>query len=102
MLAIDIELPTFEGSCPANISVELPNDADSVRVHWETPSAWDVVDGKVASVLTAGLPNGSYFGVGYTVVAYSATDVAANVVSETATWVGLFSSGFWDPTHVMV
>lgn len=72
----DEELPVF-GSCPGNIVISSDPGVCSANVSWTNPLSFDNCS-ITLSVQTAGLPNGSAFPLGTTLVSYTATDASGN------------------------
>lgn len=76
---IDNQLPVFT-SCPADIVVNNTPGSCTAVVNWIAPSAIDNCSGAVIT-LTAGLPSGSSFPVGTTLVTFTATDASGNMAN---------------------
>lgn len=63
-------------SCPADITVHVPNGVSTAIVTWTAPTATDNCPGVM---LTSTHNSGDVFPVGTTTVTYTATDVAGNI-----------------------
>ena len=74
---VDDGVPVFV-NCPDTISSCNDVDQCGANVNWFLPIAIDNCDDTLAVSLTAGLPSGSFFPVGTTVIQYTATDDDGN------------------------
>ncbi|MDX1407404.1 MAG: HYR domain-containing protein, partial [Saprospiraceae bacterium] len=79
---VDNELPVFV-NCPDTIQVCNDVDVCGATVNWFDPIAVDNCDDTLAVVQTGGLPSGSVFPVGTTLVTYEATDDDGNATTCT-------------------
>ncbi|MDX1410307.1 MAG: HYR domain-containing protein, partial [Saprospiraceae bacterium] len=79
---IDDELPVFV-NCPDTIQVCNDVDVCGATVNWFDPVAVDNCDDTLAVVQTGGLPSGSVFPIGTTLVTYEATDDNGNATTCT-------------------
>ena len=79
---LDDELPVFV-NCPD--SLQLCNDIDvcGATANWLAPVAVDNCDDTLATIQISGLPSGSLFPIGSTLITYTATDDDGNAVSCT-------------------
>ncbi|HLP12161.1 MAG TPA: DUF2341 domain-containing protein [Flavobacteriales bacterium] len=77
VIVSDNEAPLFT-SCPANISLTTTPGVCTSVATWSPPTATDNCTGVVAIVQTAGLPSGSSFPLGVTLVTFTATDGNGN------------------------
>ena len=80
---VDDDAPSIS-NCPSDINMANDNDQCGAVVNYSTPTFNDnCTDPNVEGILTAGLPSGSFFPVGTTVVTYEYTDAAGNTASCT-------------------
>jgi len=66
-------------NCPASIFLSAPEDALAIMVDWETPTAiTDCFNGIDSILQTSGLPSGSLFPIGSSIITYMVTDNCGN------------------------
>jgi len=76
LIVNDITPPTL--SCPGNILSGTDSGMCSAMINFSLPIATDNCDGNFASVQTLGLPSGSQFPLGTSIIEFSATDSSGN------------------------
>ncbi len=82
VISVIEEGPTFglTINCPATLFLSAPAGASAMIVDWETPSTTtDCPNGINAVLQTSGLPSGSLFPIGSSIITYTATDNCGNI-----------------------
>lgn len=76
---VDAEFPQIVGM-PSNISVSASSGSCDAVANWAPPTVTDNCSGATITQ-SAGLPSGSTFPAGTTIITYDATDAAGNITS---------------------